>query len=50
MRLRMRTLFFAVSLCFVSCVAYAQFDVGSLVTLSRPFGSQLLSRVLTQGL
>src|SRR5580658_8038330 len=31
MRLRIRTLFLAVSLCFVSCVAYAQFDVGSLV-------------------
>jgi hypothetical protein len=31
MRLRIRTLFLAVSLCFVSCVAFAQFDVGSLV-------------------
>jgi hypothetical protein len=31
MRQAIRTLFLAVSLSFVSCVAYAQFDVGSLV-------------------
>jgi len=31
MRLRIRTLLLAVSLCLVSCVAFAQFDVGSLV-------------------
>jgi Carboxypeptidase regulatory-like domain len=31
MRQAIRTLFLAVSFCFVSCVAHAQFDVGSLV-------------------
>jgi Carboxypeptidase regulatory-like domain len=48
MRLAIRTLFLAVSLFFVSCIAHAQFDVGSLVgTIRDASGAAVPSASIT---